>query len=246
MHFARAEQMMLPRSSLENIVSDKVVDVAVGVLIREDGRMLLGSRPEGKPYAGYWEFPGGKLEKNETVHQALARELEEELGIALADSTPWFVKEHVYPHAHVRLHFRRSHDFVGTPVPKEGQECGFYAANERTPGLMLPVDQAIVNRVELPEVFEESSDLLTLSRNALQATIVRDRSYRWVGARAETMDDVLKAVAMDYDFVIVPPEAFDGLLVNGEPRIPTYVDGAPAADLAFWQAKGAQGVKPVM
>ena len=238
--------MMLPRSSLENIVSDKIVDVAVGVLIREDGRMLLGSRPEGKPYAGYWEFPGGKLEKKETVHQALARELEEELGIALADSTPWFVKEHIYPHAHVRLHFRRSHDFVGTPVPKEGQECGFYAANERTPGLMLPVDQAIVNRVELPEVFEESSDLLTLSRNALQATIVRDRSYRWVGARAETMDDVLKAVAMDYDFVIVPPEAFDGLLVNGEPRIPTYVDGAPAADLAFWQAKGAHGVKPVM
>lgn len=227
-------------------MSDKVVDVAVGVLIREDGRMLLGSRPAGKPYAGYWEFPGGKLEAGETVHQALARELNEELGLGLADSTPWFVKEHRYPEVHVRLHFRRSRDFVGTPDPKEGQECGFFSASERTPGLMLPVDQKIVNRVELPEVFAESDDLLTLSRNALQATIVRDRTHRWVGARAETPDDVLKAVAMDYDFVIVSPEAFDGLLDRGEPRLPTYVDGVPAADLAKWQARGAHGVKPVL
>ena len=106
-------------------MSDNIVEVAVGVLIREDGRMLLSSRPEGKPYAGYWEFPGGKLEKGETVHQALARELNEELGLAVSYSTPWFVKEHRYPHAHVRLHFRRSHDFAGTPVPKEGSSAGF-------------------------------------------------------------------------------------------------------------------------
>ena len=69
---------------------EKIVDVAVGVLIREDGRVLLSSRPEGKPYAGYWEFPGGKLEAGETVHGALARELREELGLELLDSTPWF------------------------------------------------------------------------------------------------------------------------------------------------------------
>ena len=61
---------------------DKVVDVAVGVLIREDGRVLLASRPEGKPWAGYWEFPGGKLEDGETVHQALVRELDEEMFVA--------------------------------------------------------------------------------------------------------------------------------------------------------------------
>lgn len=227
-------------------MSDKIVEVAVGVLIREDGKMLLSSRPEGKPYAGYWEFPGGKLEDGETVHQALARELNEELGLALSYSTPWFVKEHRYPHAHVRLHFRRSHDFAGTPAPKEGQQCGFYTAGERTPGLMLPVDQAIVNRVELPEVFEESPELLTLSRKALAATVVRDRRYRWVGARVETLDDVLKCVAMDYDFVIVSPENFDAMLVNGEPRLPMYVDGVPAASLGEWQARGAHGVKPVI
>ena len=58
-----------------------VVDVAVGVLIRANGDFLLTSRPEGKVYAGYWEFPGGKLEAGETVEEALARELQEELGI---------------------------------------------------------------------------------------------------------------------------------------------------------------------
>ena len=59
------------------------VDVAVGVLIDADGRFLLTSRPDGKVYAGYWEFPGGKLEAGESVEAALARELHEELGIAV-------------------------------------------------------------------------------------------------------------------------------------------------------------------
>ena len=227
----------------------KTIRVVAAVIkaVKEDGRTMIFATQRGYgEFKGGWEFPGGKLEKGETVHQALARELNEELGLAVSYSTPWFVKEHRYPHAHVRLHFRRSHDFAGTPVPKEGQQCGFYAADERTPGLMLPVDQVIVNRVELPEVFEESDNLLTLTREALAATVVRDRRYRWVGARAETMDEVLKCVAMDYDFVIVPPEKFESLLLNGEPRLPMYVDGAAAADLETWQAKGAHGVKPLI
>ena len=86
-----------------------VVDVAVGVLIREDGRFLLTSRPEGKVYAGYWEFPGGKLEAGESVEQALARELHEELGVVIepAAVTRWREQCVDYPHALVRLHFCR-------------------------------------------------------------------------------------------------------------------------------------------
>ena len=225
-------------------MSQKIVEVVVGVLIREDGKMLLSSRPEGKPYAGYWEFPGGKIEAAETAEAALARELEEELGVLVRRSTPWFVMEHRYEHAHVRLHFRRSHDFTGEPTPKEGQQYGFFSAAERTPGLLLPVDLAVVNRVELPEVFEESVNQRTLSRLALQAAVVRDRRVRWVGARVETLDDVLKAKAMDFDYVVTKPECFDALLDQGEPRLPTYVEGAPAKDLALWQARGAHGVKP--
>lgn len=81
------------------------VDVAVGVLIDPQGSFLLTSRPEGKVYAGYWEFPGGKLEAGESVEQALRRELHEELGIEIGAVEPWKVELIDYPHARVRLHF---------------------------------------------------------------------------------------------------------------------------------------------
>ena len=82
-----------------------VVDVAVGVLVASDGHFLLTSRPPGKVYAGYWEFPGGKLEAGETVKQALRRELHEELGIEVEQSISWKVEMMDYPHSLVRLHF---------------------------------------------------------------------------------------------------------------------------------------------
>ncbi len=75
------------------------VDVAVGVLIDAEGRFLLTSRPAGKVYAGYWEFPGGKLEVGESVEQALRRELHEELGITIGAVKPWQVELVDYPHA---------------------------------------------------------------------------------------------------------------------------------------------------
>ena len=83
------------------------VEVAVGVLIDAAGDFLLTSRPEGKVYAGYWEFPGGKVEAGESVEQALRRELHEELGIFIGAVQPWKVEMHDYPHALVRLHFCR-------------------------------------------------------------------------------------------------------------------------------------------
>jgi 8-oxo-dGTP diphosphatase len=97
------------------------VDVAVGVLIRDDGRFLLAQRPAGKPMPGYWEFPGGKLEAGESVREALVREFQEELGIQITEAAAWFVREHVYPHATVRLHFWRALRWLGTPRSLEGQ-----------------------------------------------------------------------------------------------------------------------------
>ncbi len=97
------------------------IDVAVGVVIRRDGAVLLGQRVPGKPYAGWWEFPGGKLEAGESVEHALARELHEELGLEVNCSLPWVVRGHAYPHATVRLHFRRVVDFTGEPSSREGQ-----------------------------------------------------------------------------------------------------------------------------
>ena len=97
------------------------MDVAVGVLIDAEGRFLLTSRPEGKVYAGYWEFPGGKLETGETVEQALRRELIEEIGIVIGAVHPWKVEVVDYEHALVRLHFGKVFDWTGAFEMRERQ-----------------------------------------------------------------------------------------------------------------------------
>jgi 8-oxo-dGTP diphosphatase len=98
-----------------------LVDVAVGILLRHDGRFLLTSRPAGKVYAGYWEFPGGKLEADEDVLQALTRELHEELGIILQHGTLWRDEIVDYPHALVRLNFCKVTEWQGALQMREGQ-----------------------------------------------------------------------------------------------------------------------------
>jgi 8-oxo-dGTP diphosphatase len=98
-----------------------IVDVAVGVLIDAAGRFLLTSRPAGKVYAGWWEFPGGKLERGESVAGALARELHEELGIAIGDVRPWNTTRMDYAHARVRLHFCKVFAWQGAFEMREGQ-----------------------------------------------------------------------------------------------------------------------------
>ncbi|OYT92681.1 MAG: 8-oxo-dGTP diphosphatase MutT [Burkholderiales bacterium PBB3] len=100
-----------------------LTEVAVGVLVRlSDGAFLLTSRPKGKPYAGYWEFPGGKLEAGETVLEALARELQEEIGIQVQDATLWRQEVFDYPHAMVRLHFCLVTNWLGNIEMRESQD----------------------------------------------------------------------------------------------------------------------------
>ena len=103
------------------------VDVAVGVLLDAQGRFLLTSRPAGKVYAGYWEFPGGKFEPGETLEEALRRELHEELGITIAAVHPWQQEIVDYPHARVRLHFCKVRDWQGEFQMREGQQMSWQA-----------------------------------------------------------------------------------------------------------------------
>ncbi|HUT40234.1 MAG TPA: NUDIX domain-containing protein, partial [Gammaproteobacteria bacterium] len=90
-----------------------VLHVAVGVIQDAAGRVLLAERPTGKPMAGYWEFPGGKIEVGENPRTALGRELHEELGIDIVDSLPWITREYRYPHTTARLHLFRVTQWQG-------------------------------------------------------------------------------------------------------------------------------------
>jgi 8-oxo-dGTP diphosphatase len=110
---------------VEDQVPRRPVDVAVGVLIDREGRFLVTSRPEGKVYAGYWEFPGGKLEAGESVEEALRRELHEELGIRIGAVHPWKIEMMDYPHARVRLHFCKVFDWSGEFEMRERQSMAW-------------------------------------------------------------------------------------------------------------------------
>jgi 8-oxo-dGTP diphosphatase len=111
-----------------------VVDVAVGVLMHGE-TFLLTSRPEGKVYAGYWEFPGGKLEAGESVEQALRRELHEELGITIGPAQVRKTQMVDYPHALVRLHFCKVWDWQGQLQMREAQAHAW----QTLPVAVLPV-----------------------------------------------------------------------------------------------------------
>ena len=102
-----------------------VVEVAVGVLIDAAGAVLLGQRPVGKPYAGYWEFPGGKIESGETLFAALYRELQEEIDVRIDDAKEFMVLEHDYPHAYVRLHICLVKSWQGQARGLENQALGW-------------------------------------------------------------------------------------------------------------------------
>jgi 8-oxo-dGTP diphosphatase len=114
--FVRVVDENQPRSANRSLVQ-----VAVGVLIRADQTFLLTSRPEGKAYAGYWEFPGGKLEVGETVEQALRRELQEEIGITIQNCTVWKTERIDYPHALVQLNFCKVTQWTGELQMLESQ-----------------------------------------------------------------------------------------------------------------------------
>ena len=113
----------------------KTVNVAVGVLIKPNGDFLLTSRPPGKVYEGYWEFPGGKLEANETVEQALRRELIEEIGITIVAAHPWKVELVDYPHALVRLNFCKVFEWTGELHMREAQSFAW----QSLPVIVKPV-----------------------------------------------------------------------------------------------------------
>lgn len=130
-----------------------MIEVAAAVLIRPDGQFLLTSRPEGKPYAGYWEFPGGKIEKDESVLHALERELQEELGIQIKQASPWVTQVYAYQHATVRLHFHRVYEWQGEPTGRENQQLSWQFPDNVSVTPLLPANQPIIRSLSLPSVY---------------------------------------------------------------------------------------------
>jgi 8-oxo-dGTP diphosphatase len=129
---------------------EKVIQVAAAVLERPDGSFLLAQRPAGKVYAGYWEFPGGKIEPGEPAAAALARELHEELGIDIGEAYPWITRVFTYPHGTVRLQFFRVHEWQGDPHPREQQGIAWQRFDRPMHVPMLPANAPVLASLALP------------------------------------------------------------------------------------------------
>lgn len=127
-----------------------MIEVAAAVLQRPDGAFLLAQRPAGKVYAGYWEFPGGKIEPNEPAPDALARELHEELGIDIGTPYPWLTRVYTYPHGTVRLQFFKIFDWRNEPHPREDQAISWQEPGTPQVAPMLPANAPVLASLALP------------------------------------------------------------------------------------------------
>lgn len=127
-----------------------MIEVVAAVLERADGSFLLAQRPAGKVYAGWWEFPGGKVEAGEPLARALERELLEELGIRVRKAYPWITRVHVYEHGTVALHFFRVVEWQGEPHPHEGQAFVWQRSDQPVVEPMLPANGPVLASLALP------------------------------------------------------------------------------------------------
>lgn len=129
-----------------------IVEVAVAIIQQADGSYLLAQRPEGKPYAGYWEFPGGKIESHESPLQALHREIKEELDMEIELTYPWVSRVFNYQHATVRLKFFRVRKWQGEPRAQEAQQLSWQQLDAPLLEPVLPANYPILKALRLPDI----------------------------------------------------------------------------------------------
>jgi 8-oxo-dGTP diphosphatase len=165
------------------------IHVAVGVIINSRQEILLAKRAEHLHQGGLWEFPGGKVEKNETVEEALYRELDEELGIAVVIANPFIKVNHDYPDKSVLLDVWLVEKFTGTPIGNESQPLQWVSVSELKRHAVPPANREIVAALEnrykkLPDelmitgVYDDLDDYIAKLQYALS------RDIRWVQLRA--------------------------------------------------------------
>lgn len=145
------------------------IAVVAAVLQQPDGRFLLAQRPQGKVYAGYWEFPGGKVEPGESPLAALQRELHEELGIEVTEAYPWLIREFDYEHADVRLHFFRVRGWYGELHGREAQAFAWQRIDAIEVSPLLPANGPILNALAIPETYGITGFAATEQEHALAA-----------------------------------------------------------------------------
>lgn len=179
-------------------------EVVAAVIEKPDGQFLLAQRPEGKVYARYWEFPGGKVEPGESHEHALERELHEELGIDVEESFPWITRTHIYEHAAVRLNFRRVTKWRGEFQSREGQAWTWTHVDPIDVAPILPANGPILRALSLPLLMavtppegDAEAFLRAASRTGMRLIQVRrpgagDEELVRIAHRARALDPIAR------------------------------------------------------
>ena len=219
----------------------KVTEVAAAVFQRPDGRFLLAQRPEGKPYPGYWEFPGGKLEAGESAFDCLRRELKEELDVEVLAADPWITRVHAYTHATVRLHFFRVTGWRGEFRGLENQAHSWQRIDALDVGPMLPANTPVFRALSLPveyAVSDAEDRGIPAFLSALDATLAR--GVRLVQLREKSFDAAHFAMLAS-EVVARAHAAGARVLLNADPSVARQcgADGVqvPAAALLRLEAR---------
>lgn len=194
----------------------ETVEAAVAVILREDGQVLLGQRPVGKTWAGWWEFPGGKIEAGETPFDALQRELHEELGIAAVEATPWLTRTFSYPERTVKLRFFTVRKWVGEPHGREQQQLSWQNLAAVTVGPLLPANEPLLEALQLPSVYAITNlQEMGQARFFLALEGALERGVRLIQVRERQLDQhALKVFASRVVKLCQPHTA--RVVLNGE------------------------------
>lgn len=120
---------------------------AVGIVYNDEGQILISQRPLHKPLGGFWEFPGGKVEINETTTQALIRELQEELGVTPLEYDAFYNTNFTYPEFTVGLEVFLIHQFLGKPKGLEGQSITWVLLKDLDKYTFLEANQSIIHHI---------------------------------------------------------------------------------------------------
>ena len=215
---------------MNNPIENKsTIEVAAAVIERHDQYFLLAQRPPDKIWAGYWEFPGGKIEPGETPYQALLRELREELGVTATSVYPWMTRVYTYPHATVRLNFFRVTAWSGELHPHEGQEFMWQQPHEITVSPVLPANIPIFRALTLPDLYAISNaSELGEEDFLLRLELAMQKGVRLVQLREKSYSrEMQKKLAFRMMELVRKYEA--RLIING--------------DIALAQEVGAHGVQ---
>jgi 8-oxo-dGTP diphosphatase len=202
------------------------IEVVAAVIFDRSGQFLLAQRPPGKVYAGYWEFPGGKVEPGEAADAALRRELHEELGIEVTAASPWLTRDFDYSHAAVRLRFFRVYGWSGELHGREQQQFTWQSVGNISVAPLLPANGPILRGLELPAVY----GITDAGAGGIDAFMARlelslQRGLKLIQVREKQLPEA-ELLALASKVVALARTYGARVLVNGAEALPARVGAA--------------------